>query len=1145
MTDMTTNRRLSLPLTGLQDTYDVVVVGSGYGGAISASRLSRADLKVCLLELGKELHPGEYPADEMQAVAHAQVDFPEGKIGSPTNMLRFHVSEEMNVYLGCGLGGTSLVNANVSLEAEPRVFKDPRWPAELRNNLVELQDGIAKAKQALSPTPYPEDAPALHKLEAHEVSAKSLGNFYRTPINVNFTDRVNDFGVFQPACTGCGDCVSGCNVGAKNTLLMNYLPDAFNHGAEIFCEVEVRFIERSGDYWIAHYQDLSSGRSDFGDAPLMQVRAKTLILCAGVLGTNEILLRSKEKGLAMSDTVGSRFTGNGDVLAFAYNTESEINAVGFGRRPAKSREPVGPCITGVIDLREQQELADGMVIQEGSFPGAIGSLLPEGLGLAAKFEGENTVGGAGHLIHEKLREVESLTLGPYKGAIRNTQVYLVMGHDDSEGKLYLKDDRVRISWPGVGDKPIFQKISDNLKKATEPLKGTYLRNPIWTKLMHDRLVTVHPLGGCVMAGTAEDGVVNHKGQVFSGSTGAIAYENFYISDGSVIPVSLGVNPLLTISGLAERMCSLMARDKDFIIDYSIAKPVERPQAPQTLGIEFTEKMAGYLAVDPQIGEFAEAEAMGKARNSAIEFVLTVVAEDMDDFVNVPDHAARMDGTVTCAALSAEPLSLTEGKFNLLITDPDRASAEKMQYKATLTAADGKRFLFEGFKEMTEGSPLEAWPQTTTLYVTIRDELGKQVGKGIMYIRPADFFEQMRSMKALRSPGPVETAETLLRFQRFFAGRLLPIYGGVFEGTKAFDTTAPPRLKRLLRVGAPEVFPIKTDDGVEILLTRYRGGDKGPVMVAHGLGVSSLIFSMDTIETNLLEFLYAHGYDVWLLDFRDSILLAESKAPWDADQVANFDFPAAVKKILEVTGKPDLQAVVHCYGATTFFMSMLNGLQGVRSLVSSQIGLFAVAPPLTKIKCGLHVPDLLKYLGVPDLDALSRQDEGWFAKLFDKALVLQPVPFEERCDSGTCHRITFLYSLLYEHANLNPATHDALHEMFGIANMKAFQHLGQIVRHGQLVDFEGQDIYLPNLDRLRLPICFIHGAANMCFLPEGTKLTMDALTKANGTDFYTRHLVPGYGHIDCIFGANAARDIYPLILNHLEKTAEADERVVQN
>jgi cholesterol oxidase len=108
-------------------------------------------------------------------------------------------------------------------------------------------------------------------------------------------------------------------------------------------------------------------------------------------------------------------------------------------------------------------------------------------------------------------------------------------------------------------------------------------------------------------------------------------------------------------------------------------------------------------------------------------------------------------------------------------------------------------------------------------------------------------------------------------------------------------------------------------------------------------------------------------------------------------------------------------------------------------------------------------------------------------------------------------------------------------MFGVANMKAFVHLARLANTGHLVDFNGAEVYMPHLDRLAIPIAFIHGAQNECFLPESTEITMDDLAKANGRNLYQRHVIPGYGHIDCIYGKNAAQDVYPFALEHLEAT----------
>ncbi len=388
--------RLSLPIEKLQQHYPVVVIGSGYGASIAASRLARAGQQVCVLERGKEFQPGEYPDTELRAVEEMQADLPDGQIGSKTGLYEMNVNEDINVFKGCGLGGTSLVNANVALRAEPRVFDDPRWPKSLRDDLAAgLEAGYGHAEEMLKPTPYPASGfPALPKLEAHELSARSMGApFARTPINVNFTVAgTNHVGVEQRPCSCCGDCVTGCNYAAKNTLIMNYLPDAKNHGAEIYTGVDVRWIERSGNRWLVHAEVLGVGREKF-HAPELTVSADILILGAGSLGSTEILLRSQARGLALSGQVGERFTGNGDVLGFAYDADRVINGVGWGHHRPGEIPPVGPCITGVIDLRQQPVLEDGMIIEEGSPPGPIAGFLPGALAVAADIVGREAKSG--------------------------------------------------------------------------------------------------------------------------------------------------------------------------------------------------------------------------------------------------------------------------------------------------------------------------------------------------------------------------------------------------------------------------------------------------------------------------------------------------------------------------------------------------------------------------------------------------------------------------------------------------------------------------------------------------------------------------------------------------------------------------------
>jgi cholesterol oxidase len=561
-------RRLSLPLTEIEPHYTVVVVGSGYGGGVAASRLARAGQRVCVLERGREWLPGEFPNTEIEAVKEVQLNVFGKRTGRDDGLYEFHIDEDINVFKGCGLGGTSLVNANVSLEADPRVFERDCWPAELSGDPGGLlSSGYAHARAMLEPVTYPETLPRLRKQEAHRRSAEHVGlPFVRVPINVSFEDGPNAVGVEQKACTLCGDCVTGCNHGAKNNVAMNYLPDAQNHGARIFTGTSVRWVERAGKQWRVHYQtdDASDG----------SVVADIVVLSAGTLGTTEILLRSKDRGLNLSPKLGELFTGNGDFLAFGYNNDVPINGVGFGAHPVKGREPVGPCITSAIDGRSQTPLEESMIIEEGSLPGAIGRLLPVMLKLAAKVGKRDTDAGLLDFARESWRQLVTWVFGPYHGALRHTQTYLVMTHDDGKGKLLLDGDRLRIRWPGVSDLPIFQKVNDALHRCTEANGGTQVPTPTWSNHVVKTLVTVHPLGGCAMGRDARFGVTNHRGQVYADTTGTAVHDGLFVADGSVIPTPVGVNPLLTITALAERSIRLLARERQWKIDDTLpSEPV--------------------------------------------------------------------------------------------------------------------------------------------------------------------------------------------------------------------------------------------------------------------------------------------------------------------------------------------------------------------------------------------------------------------------------------------------------------------------------------------------------------------------------------------------------------------------------------------
>lgn len=341
-----------------------------------------------------------------------------------------------------------------------------------------------------------------------------------------------------------------------------------------------------------------------------------------------------------------------------------------------------------------------------------------------------------------------------------------------------------------------------------------------------------------------------------------------------------------------------------------------------------------------------------------------------------------------------------------------------------------------------------------------------------------------------------------------------------------------RQRRELRCGRPEIHDFDTEDGVRLRLTRFRGGAKGPVILSPGFGTSAVAYTLDTTETNYPEYLFEHGYDVWILDYRASPALPSASTQFSLDEIARYDYPAAVGAVRTVTGADSVQIVAHCVGSLTMLMSLSLGLAGVRSTVASQLTLHPRAGSLNELRAGVYAADVLDTLGLDSLTTEIDDDPSWFERLYDRALAYYPAG-DEPCERPFCRRVMFMYGEVYDHDNLNPATHDHLHEAFGVANLRTLRHISQMLRDGHACSDDGSYDYLTGAAGLGIPICFIHGERNRLFLPEGSRLTYDFLRARNDPALYSRHVIPGYSHMDCFVGQDAARDVYPLVTAQLD------------
>jgi cholesterol oxidase len=178
-----------------------------------------------------------------------------------------------------------------------------------------------------------------------------------------------------------------------------------------------------------------------------------------------------------------------------------------------------------------------------------------------------------------LGAAQSLIKGVYQGPLSHLHTFFVVSHDDAKGRISLDNGSAQVHWPGAGDEPVYARVDAALTRAAEAVGARYIKSPLAATNMGTKPATAHPLGGCGMGQNAAEGVVNHKCQVFDGKGQETTHSGLYVCDGSVIPRSIGVNPLLTITALAERAMVHLARDHNLGFD---TNPRVRQEADRAL-----------------------------------------------------------------------------------------------------------------------------------------------------------------------------------------------------------------------------------------------------------------------------------------------------------------------------------------------------------------------------------------------------------------------------------------------------------------------------------------------------------------------------------------------------------------------------------
>jgi cholesterol oxidase len=515
--------------------YDVIVVGSGFGGGIAACRLAEAGKRVCVLERGRRFGRDDYPDTPEQA--------PEilwHETANPRGMYDVRMLRDVTVITAAGVGGGSLVYANVQLRAPADVFESD-WPAAI--TAAELDGWYTKTEDALQPRTTPPD-PALPKVRAFAAAGARAGRDANLlPIAVHFgAPREHPFsGVPQEGCQNLARCDIGCPVFARNTVDITYIARAETLGAEVLPLHLVDRLEppaRPGERWRVAFRDLGAGgRKDTVEAP-------TVVLAAGTLGSSRLLLTNRRRLPGLSPALGTRFSGNGDALGIAFDPRA-ADVQG-------ARNDFGPVMTSKLDFPERR-----LIAADGGLPASFDVLLDVARGVDVirgwrrwLLRARNTLVRVG--LSDQPMHPRELRLAERKD---NTDalIFLMIGRDAADGRMRLTPlfNRFDIRWSKAGSAQLFADLERTAKELAAAAEATPFyaldAGPLST------FTTVHPLGGCPMADDPARGVVDDAGRVHG-------VPGLRVLDGSIVPTALGVNPSKTIAALAERGAAKLVED---------------------------------------------------------------------------------------------------------------------------------------------------------------------------------------------------------------------------------------------------------------------------------------------------------------------------------------------------------------------------------------------------------------------------------------------------------------------------------------------------------------------------------------------------------------------------------------------------------
>lgn len=550
--------------------FDAIVIGSGFGGSVMARNLAKENMKVCVLERGNLHPPGKF-ARTPNEIAKAFWDPSKGLYG----MYSLWSFRHFDALISSGVGGGSLIYANV-LERKPPewfTYQDDKgvkkdWPVSYQT----LEEHYAAVEEVLCPVEYPTECepykstPKMLALKkaATDSSLKfeklklaiTFGNDELKPVpgeeltgEKNTADK-NLHGVKRYACRLCGECYQGCNYGSKNTLDLNYLFEAkLLYHAEIrhLCEVTSFKPMTDGKYSVSYrnmVENQKIGKTSKNTNEI-ELTCTYLILAAGSIGSTYLLLKNEKSFPNISKKLGQQFSGNGDLLTVGIHCKDENGT------PKNIDPSFGPVITcgassGKAGHEDATKPEARFYIEDWSYTNTLIWLF-DSMNLPAQILRWLKLGiaylktGFGLRRNKNLSADASAVFSTTDGS-SNTFCMAGMGMDNADGKMFIdRASYLQIYFSRKTSKNYFNNVMKKMELVRKSVGAARLKKkPSWYL---GKTITVHPLGGCPMGATADEGVVDSSGEVHG-------YKNFFIADGSVLPAAVGPNPSLTIAAVA-------------------------------------------------------------------------------------------------------------------------------------------------------------------------------------------------------------------------------------------------------------------------------------------------------------------------------------------------------------------------------------------------------------------------------------------------------------------------------------------------------------------------------------------------------------------------------------------------------------------